>query len=86
MCTEIVQKIPTDVVQSTAPAPRLVDKLDATVAATPIISTPAIEGGIETPSSEQGERVSNIPTGVGAIARDDVLRQRLKKAMGSMGG
>jgi hypothetical protein len=55
------------------------------LAATPIISTPAIDGGIETRVGEDREKVSNIPTATGATVRDDVLRQRLKKAMGSMG-
>jgi hypothetical protein len=34
-----------------------------------------------------GDKVTTIPDNTGmAGARDDVLRQRLKKAMGSMGG
>lgn len=87
VCTEVVQKITTDRVPS-VPAQPL--KSDATVAATPIVSTPTVETPL---SLSEHDRVTMIPPmggvtglGIGGNTRDDVLRQRLKKAMGSMGG
>lgn len=83
MCTEVVQKIPSEQA-TTSQAPPL--KADPVVSTTPILSTTSTtsEASALTAKAEaEGSVTTLLDAGT---ARDDVLRQRLKKAMGSMGG
>ena len=76
ICTEIVQKIPS----ATAQPPPL--KAEPVVETIPVLSTATTGMGFTVDSVTAGPSSLIPDNGV----RDDVLRQRLKKAMGSMGG
>jgi hypothetical protein len=81
VCTEVVQKIPSEQASATPATPL---KAAPVVGTIPILSTTTTSTeGI----SIKGDGHDNVTTLLDAgTARDDVLRQRLKKAMGSMGG
>jgi hypothetical protein len=78
ICTEVVQKIPS----STAIAQPSPLKADPVVSTIPVLSTATTGMGFTVDSVTAGPSSLMPDNGV----RDDVLRQRLKKAMGSMGG
>jgi hypothetical protein len=78
ICTEIVQKIPSSTAQ-TQSSPL---KADPVVSTIPVLSTATTGMGFTVDSMTAGPSSLIPENGV----RDDVLRQRLKKAMGSMGG
>lgn len=83
VCTEVVQKIPSEQAKADQTPPL---KADPVVSTTPILSTTstASETSGLTAHAEMGGKVTTLLDA--GTARDDVLRQRLKKAMGSMGG
>jgi len=78
VCTEVVQKLPSSTAQAQPPPL----KADPVVSTIPVLSTATTGMGFTVDSITAGPSALIPDNGV----RDDVLRQRLKKAMGSMGG
>jgi len=83
VCTEVIQKIPSETSKSQSQVPPL--KAEPVVETIPVLSTTTTAGG-DLGYKVEKEPTTDIPEPSGAGVRDDVLRQRLKKAMGSMGG